>query len=106
MCVSVPLSIFVVSQCVSLCDSVLPLHVCVSQSVFQALFVCESHCVLLSQCVCVCVCVCISLYVYVSQCVSHSQFVCLRACLSECVSLSMCLSQCVCVALSESVSGS
>ena len=95
-----PLSIFVVSQCVSLCDSVLPLHVCVSQSVFQALFVCESHCVLLSQCVCVC----ISLYVYVSQCVSHSQFVCLRACLSECVSLSMCLSQCVCVALSESVS--
>ena len=100
MCVSVPLSIFVVSQCVSLCDSVLPLHVCVSQSVFQALFVCESHCVLLSQCVCVY----ISLYVYVSQCVSHSHFVCLRACLSECVSLSMCLSQCVCVALSESVS--
>ena len=100
MCVSVPLSIFVVSQCVSLCDSVLPLHVCVSQAVFQAFFVCESHCVLLSQCVCVC----ISLYVYVSQCVSHSQFVCLRACLSECVSLSMCLSQCVCVALSESVS--
>ena len=68
MCVSVPLSIFVVSQCVSLCDSVLPLHVCVSQSVFQARFVCESHCVLLSQCVCVCVCVYLSVCVCLSVC--------------------------------------